>query len=81
MVHDDDRGGFNIGDPVQLIGNPRRMGRVTAFTTPITSAASGTAVRMSYVVFPGSCLAQPYAAFAMRVCKCVTRIPKGVSRC
>jgi hypothetical protein len=79
MVHDIDRGGFNIGDPVQLIGNPRRLGRVTAFTTPITSA-SGT-VCMSYVVFPGSCLAQPYEAFAMRVCKCVTRIPKGVSKC
>jgi hypothetical protein len=79
MVHDNDRGGFNIGDPVQLIGNPRRLGRVTAFTAPITSA-SGTE-SMPYVVFPGSCLAQPFEPIAMRVCKCVTRIPKGVSKC
>jgi hypothetical protein len=80
MVHNNDTGGFNLGDPVQLTWNPSRLGKVTAFTTPITSAV-GAAVRMAYVVFPGSCLAQPYEASCLQVCKCVTRIPKGVSKC
>ncbi len=72
--------GFLIGDPVQLIGNPKRVGRVTAFTPPVTHPQLGTAP-MPYVVFPESPLAQPFYAHALRVCKCVTRIPKGVSKC
>jgi len=80
MAHDNDHGGLNIGDPVQLTWNPSRLGKVTAFTAPVTAALDAM-VCMAYVVFPGSCLAQPYDADCLRVCKCVTRIPKGVSKC
>lgn len=83
MVRGNDTGGFNIGDPVQLVWNLSRLGKVTAFTTPIVTAtaASDMGVCMAYIVFPGSCLAQPYDAASLRLCKCATRIPKGVSKC
>ena len=71
--------GLNVGDPVQLIRNPRRVGRVIAFTTPMSSASETWS--MPYVRFPGSRIAQPYDAASLRVCKCATRIPKGVSKC
>lgn len=80
MVHDNDQGGFSIGDPVQLTWNPSRLGRVIAFTAPVTPTVD-TAVCMPYVVFPGNRISQPFDASSLRVCKCVTRIPKGVSKC
>lgn len=71
--------GFNIGDPVRLIGGFGMLGKVTAFATPIL--ASTGLVDMPYVVFPGSPMAQAHLASRLRICKCVDRIPKGVSKC
>jgi hypothetical protein len=73
-------GGFNVGDPVQLVGNPHRLGKVTAFSAPIAMTATQT-MPMPYVKFPGSICSEVHHIDCLKICKCVDRIPKGVSRC
>jgi len=77
MAHDNDQGGFNVGDPVQLVGDPGRVGKVTVFTPPITHSQGK--VCWPYVVFSDSPLAHSYYPASLRICKCATRIPKKES--
>ena len=78
-MNNNDASGFNVGDPVRLIGGVGMLGKITAFATPITYSTG--LVIMPYVVFPGSPMAQAHIGSALRICKCATRIPKGVSKC
>ena len=71
--------GLNVGDPVQLIDDLKRVGKVTVFTPPVTCA--GVTRPWPYVVFPDSPQAKEYHPDSLRICKCATRILKGVSKC
>ena len=69
-----DNGGLIVGDPVQMIGYPQKLGRVTGFTKPI-NGMHGTTIAMPFVRFVGKSYPVALIPRTLQVCSCVIRVP------
>jgi hypothetical protein len=66
---------FIIGDPVQSLQNKNIIGRVCSVTSRNERRL------MVYVELIGRRAEVAYYPSELQLCKCVTRIPEGVSKC
>jgi hypothetical protein len=73
---------FVVGDPVQATHAPHLLGKVVRVTEAACDWA-GTPMQLALVfvkLIVGDAVIAYYPE-ELRVCKCVARIPKGVSKC
>lgn len=71
---------FVVGDPIQAILNSNVLGIVTRIIEGQYDWVGSTQMSLVYVRLIGCKVEAVYCPNELRICKCVTRIPKGVSR-
>ncbi len=66
--------GFEVGDPVYLVSNPAKVGKVRSFCTPTNISATESASLVN-VTWIDEVPAREQYHGGIRLCKCKMRIP------